>query len=108
MRKQRIINKGPTMISFKIKVFTEKKADSVFFEVPDFKKTCSITNNGVCIDIYNEFPYKIVVRPAKNDKLKSISYTISTPLKNFHQVIVPDTGRTYASQMQLVDFWGKM
>ncbi|MDD5458040.1 MAG: alpha-galactosidase [Phycisphaerae bacterium] len=94
------------MIEFKL-IVTTKKNVICEFEIRDLKKTAVVNKTGVCVGLADGFPYKIKITPPKNDELKTISYTVSTNLKNFHQVIVPDTGRTYPSQMQLVDFWGK-
>lgn len=47
------------------------------------------------------------VSPPPRKSLVSIRYQLTVPLRNFDQVIVPDTGRTFAPQRQLVDFWAK-
>jgi len=94
------------MILFKVKVTTRKNAVAEF-EFEDFAQNRSRTEKGIRLRVSRTFPYKVTATPPKNDRIRSISYTVSTHLKNFHQVIVPDTGRFYFPQSQLVDFWGK-
>lgn len=37
--------------------------------------------------------------------IRQISYRLSVPLRNFHEVIIPDTGRAYSARTQPVSFW---
>jgi hypothetical protein len=45
--------------------------------------------------------------PPAGERLLSVRYSLTTALRNYHEVIVPDTGRTHRPQRQLVDFWGR-
>ena len=94
------------MLGFKILVKTTNNAEAVF-EINSFKNGCCDEKNNIKVEKESVFPYKVKITPPVGDTLNSVKYLFSTELKNFHQVIVPDTGRTYPSQMQLVDFWSK-
>ncbi len=94
------------MISFTVKVKTEKGA-TASLKVPNFADSASHNENGILIQLGNEFPFKVTATPPAGDVIRSISYVASTPLRNFHEVIIPDTGRSYSARTQLVDFWAK-
>ncbi len=94
------------MISFTVKVKTQNGA-TASLNVPNFAEPASHTENGITIELGNEFPYKITATPPAGDVIRSISYIASTSLRNFHEVIIPDTGRGYSARTQLVDFWAK-
>lgn len=50
---------------------------------------------------------KVTVIPtAKDIRITKITYRIAINLRNFESVIIPDCGRFYSKQQQLVDFWG--
>jgi hypothetical protein len=66
---------------------------------------CSHSDNGFSLRVSGSFPHSVTITPPAGDRLRSVSYVVSVGLKNFHQVIVPDTGRSYPGQTQLVDFW---
>ncbi|MCD4824364.1 MAG: alpha-galactosidase [Phycisphaerae bacterium] len=93
------------MISFKIEATTDRNTIGQF--TLEAFASCRQSSNGISLQLDGEFPYKVTLTPPAGERLKNISYSVSTGLKNFHQVIVPDTGRAYPSQMQLVDFWAK-
>jgi hypothetical protein len=61
---------------------------------------------GVRVALSGEMPCRVETTPPAGDALARVSYRLTTPLRNYHEVIVPDTGRSYSTQTQLVGFWG--
>ncbi len=94
------------MISFVVKAVTTKGVCAEF-SFADFASPQRQEQNAIRIELGDELPYKLTVTPPRGDSFARICYTVSTHLKNFHQVIVPDTGRAYSAQTQLVDFWAR-
>lgn len=65
------------------------------------------SRDGIRLRYRPGLPAEIVLTPPSGTHLASICYRLNAELRNFHEVIVPDTGRTYMPQRQLVDFWGR-
>jgi hypothetical protein len=92
------------MISFTIKATTEQGSATATF---DDLSSATQTVDGFRFAVGGGQPCPVTVTPPASQRLVRISYLLSTHLRNFHQVIVPDTGRGYPGQMQLVDFWAR-
>lgn len=67
------------------------------------KKTCE----GITIDLCKENDrFKVTVKPVDiNETIMQIAHRMTVGLRNFHNVIIPDSGRDYFKMTQLVDFW---
>ena len=63
--------------------------------------------SGFSLRYDGQCPGGLSLTPPTGETFRSVTYRLTTPLCNFDEVIVPDTGRSYSSQLQLVDFWGK-
>jgi hypothetical protein len=94
------------MASLKVSVKTRSDI-SASFDFSGFPQAQSKQQDGFSAKLSEKFPHRITITPPAGEKIASIDYSISTPLKNYHQVIVPDTGRNYPSDLQLVTFWGR-
>ncbi len=94
------------MISLSIRAETRSGAagEAVFEQLG---QPASRVDGGIRIELGLGFPHPVTVTPPARDRLARVTYRLSTPLRNFHEVIVPDTGRGYSSQTQLVDFWAR-
>ncbi|MFH1613541.1 MAG: alpha-galactosidase [Planctomycetota bacterium] len=86
---------------------TTKKNIACMFKFYDVSRPQSGEQDGVSVELGNECPYEVRIVPPPADSIKSVSYHVSTNLKNFHDVIIPDTGRSYITQMRPVTFWGQ-
>lgn len=94
------------MIGCQIEITTRKGVKATF----DFEKfgfSCSVMQSNIKLDLSEKFPYEVKVTPPEDDFIKKISYSISTDLKNYYQVIVPDTGRDYIGERQMILYWYK-
>jgi len=94
------------VISFIVKAWTADGTEAEF-KFDQLARAQQQESNGIRVQIGSEFPYKLTLTPPAGDRFARISYTVSTNLRNFHEVIVPDTGRGYSSQTQLVNFWAQ-
>jgi len=94
------------VISFTVSAET-RNGVTAEYTFPDFAQPREETENGIRVQVGNELPYKVTLTPPAGDHLARIRYTASTNLRNFHEVIIPDTGRSYSGQTQLVNFWAK-
>ncbi|MBD3346798.1 MAG: hypothetical protein GF401_17210 [Chitinivibrionales bacterium] len=93
------------MISLSVQVETHQGKNTEF--VFESLEPANVVQDGISIALGGECPCPVTLTPPKGDVIKSVSYSIATPLKNFHEVIVPDTGRLYPNERQLVTFWGR-
>ncbi|MBD3321403.1 MAG: hypothetical protein GF350_09950 [Chitinivibrionales bacterium] len=93
------------MISFTVNTETRKGVRAGFL-LENFAETRR-EQNGISFSLTGQCPWKITLTPPPGDTVTSISYEITTPLRNFHEVFVPDTGRLYPNERQLVTFWGR-
>ncbi len=93
------------MIAFSIQVVT-RGAGACTFELGTAGPTALTSEGGVRLTASGEGPLKVVITPPADDRIERIVYAVSLPLRNYHEVIVPDTGRSYSLSTQLVGFWG--
>ncbi len=62
--------------------------------------------SGVTLVIGEGFPIPVtVIPPSADDPVRSVEYRMSSDMRNYHRPIVPDSGRWFAFQMQMVSFW---
>ena len=61
--------------------------------------------DGFVVHYRTGLPALVTCTPPPGETLASIRYELTVPLRNFREVIVPDSGRTYRPRRQLVDFW---
>lgn len=62
--------------------------------------------NGIHLSIGTEHPYPVTATPKSiEDPIKSIEYDLFTDMKNYHKVIIPESGRWYINMLQMVSFW---
>ncbi len=95
------------MISFDVDVQDSKGKEHAFsFDSLDSNVSRNDESFSVTLDCAVD-PFKVIVTPKSDVHITNVTYRVSTSLKNFHHVIVPDTGRSYPKETQLVDFWGR-
>ncbi|MDZ4198781.1 MAG: alpha-galactosidase [Kiritimatiellia bacterium] len=61
--------------------------------------------DGVCLEISNGHPARVTATPPPATRITSLEYDLCTDLKNYHKVIVPDTGRGYMDRQSMIGFW---
>ncbi len=62
--------------------------------------------DGVRVTVGETFPFPVTaVPPSIQDPIASIEYNLFTDIKNYHKVIIPESGRWYINMTQLVSFW---
>ncbi len=100
-----ILKRNRTMLSFRITAHASG-GRTVVFEFKSMKKA-SMRKDGFSAALDGKFPCGVKIVPPPGTVLEKVVYAASTPLPNFHEVIVPDTGRSFCDLTQLVTFWGK-
>jgi len=93
------------MISFEIEVAT-RSGGSCRFRLDSLSDTTAVADSGVRLELTGPPPCRVALTPPPGDRILSAAYVLCVPLRNFHETIVPDTGRGYSQQTQLVGFWG--
>ena len=62
--------------------------------------------DGIKLSLGSQHPYPVTATPVnKEDPIKSIEYNLYTDMKNYHKVIIPESGRWYINMTQMVSFW---
>lgn len=90
---------------FKINVIL-RSGKQVLFEGIVPGKAFSRETEGVKLSVTAEFPAAVTVRPpGLNDPLKSVEYNLYTDIRNYHKVIIPESGRWYINMTNMVSFW---
>ncbi len=92
-------------MEYSIFVCSSNNRETEFTDIP--LSEGELSNNGIKLQIS---PYKdvisVILSPEdKSETIARIIHRITIPLRNFHNVICPDTGRDYFKVSQLVDFW---
>ncbi len=92
-------------VELKVKVIIEDGKD-VLFDMIRYGKRYNAEKGDIKIAVSGDFPAKVTITPAGRDvTIKSIEYSVSTDIKNYHQHIIPDTGRGYADLMSMSRFF---
>lgn len=90
---------------FKIKVILHSGKDALFESIKAGDAYQKVID-GIKLSIGNQHPYAVAATPAsKDDPIKSIEYDLFTDMKNYHKVIIPESGRWYINMLQMVSFW---
>ncbi|HBE01434.1 MAG: hypothetical protein A2096_02975 [Spirochaetes bacterium GWF1_41_5] len=89
-----------------IRIFFNNNQVIEFSGLTPMKRARKCINDATML-IHQGNPQQIRIIPPYNQIIKKISYCLTTPLKNYFQVIVPDSGRNYISLKQLIQFWGQ-
>ncbi|MBN1942591.1 MAG: alpha-galactosidase [Phycisphaerae bacterium] len=76
------------------------------FKGIEYGKAYTAKQNGIALTVGEAFPAPVTVTPNDPaDPIASIEYDLFTDMRNYHEVIVPDSGRAYSHRTALVDFW---
>lgn len=90
---------------FEINVVLKSGKQALFTDILYGREYAS-EKDGIKIRIGSEFPSPITVTPpCIDDPVASISYNLYTDMKNYHKVIIPESGRWWINMTQLVSFW---
>ncbi len=88
-------------LKFKSELGKEYRFDDIPLSDGSFTQddaTVTLKNNGRYTDISIEI---------KGSRACEVTHSLSTALRNFHSVIVPDSGREYINLMQTIGIWCK-
>ncbi len=78
----------------------------VSFEGIEYGKEFSREKDGVRLHVSAEHPAAVTVTPpAPDDPVRSIEYDLSSDIRNYHKVIIPESGRWYMNATYMVGFW---
>ncbi len=63
---------------------------------------------GYTLEVGDESPFRVTIRPdkAENTPVK-ITYRYNRPIKNWHKIIVPNSGRHFMTDVYMVNIWTK-
>jgi len=91
--------------TFKINVILHSGKE-VLFEGIEPDKAYERELDGVRCTVGAEHPAPVAIRPASvDDPVKSIEYNLYSDIRNYHKVIIPESGRWYINMTQMVSFW---
>ncbi|NMO98224.1 alpha-galactosidase [Paenibacillus lemnae] len=63
-------------------------------------------NNGVAVSVGDSMPFAVTARPTdSSDCVTSLEFTFYTEIRNYHQAILPDSGRWFFNGSRIVTFW---
>ena len=70
-------------------------------------KACNAIQDGVRIKIGAALPASAVTitPPNRTEPVASVEYQLTTPIRNYHKVIVPESGRWYIINTMMVSLW---
>ncbi len=93
-------------VQLKVRVFLGSGKE-VLFEGIEPGKAFAGEIEGVKLSVGAESPAPVTVTPpAASDPVASIEYDLFTDIRNYHKVIIPESGRWYINATQMVSFWG--
>jgi alpha-galactosidase len=76
------------------------------FEGIEWGREHSATRAGVTLAIGASFPAPVTITPPDPaDPVASVEYDLSTGIRNYHEVIIPESGRWYINMLHMVSFW---
>ncbi|PWV95918.1 melibiase [Paenibacillus cellulosilyticus] len=78
---------------------------SVEFHAIQFGQANQYEENGVKLTVGDKLPFSICAQPLDSDRVRSIEFTFYTDIRNYHSVIVPDSGRWFFNSSRVVSFW---
>ena len=78
----------------------------VLFEGIRYGRAFEADRDGVSLRLGEGFPAPVTVRPpSRAEAVGAVEYNLYSDMRNYHRPIVPDSGRWYVFQMQMVNFW---
>ncbi len=77
----------------------------VAFEGIEPGKAFSQEKDGVRLVVGAEFPAPVTATPPAGELVKSVEYNLYSDMRNYHKVIIPESGRWFINMTQLVSFW---
>lgn len=78
----------------------------VLFEGIAPSSAFSEEKDGVALSVGADQPATVTVRPPNpDDPIKSVEYNLYSDMRNYHKVIIPESGRWYINMTQMVSFW---
>jgi len=78
----------------------------VVFEDIVFSENYFLESDGILLKVGSEMPYPVEARPLDNSEtITSLEFTFYTEIRNYHSVIVPDSGRWFFNSSKIVTFW---
>jgi hypothetical protein len=89
---------------FEINVVLQS-GDSALFVGIEYGKARTETVGGVMLKFGAAHPAPVTVIPPAGQVVKSMEYNLRSDIRNYHNVIIPDSGRWFINNMQLVSFW---
>ncbi len=90
---------------FKIKVILHSGKEALFENI-QAGEALPKEIDGIRLTVGTHHPYPVTATPASmDDPIKSIEYDLFTDMKNYHKVIIPESGRWYINMTQMVSFW---
>ncbi|WFR61356.1 alpha-galactosidase [Paenibacillus amylolyticus] len=87
-----------------VTVIMESGKRVVFPHISLFKSS-SFQQEDIKLIIGASMPFPITVNSEHPEAITSIEYTFYTQIRNYHSVIVPDSGRWFFNSSHLVSFW---
>jgi len=78
---------------------------SVLFKGIQYGQARNETTDGVRLEFGAAHPAPVTVTPPPGEAIKSIEYNLRSDIRNYHNVIIPDSGRWFINMTQLVSFW---
>ena len=82
-----------------------RSGQSVRFDRFEPLRAFSAVKDGVRLLVGAGCPAAVTVTPPAGQRVASIEYNLFTDIRNYHKVIIPESGRWYINMMQMVSFW---
>ena len=82
-----------------------KSGQSVKFDRFEPHKAYSAIKDGVRLLVGEGCPAPVTITPPEGGRVASVEYNLFTDIRNYHKVIIPESGRWYINMTQLVSFW---
>jgi len=92
-------------VSFTINVILQSGTQALFKGIVP-GRAYQAESSGVRLSVGAEFPAPVtVVPPDPANPVQSVEYNLYSDMRNYHKVIIPESGRWYINMTQLVSFW---
>ncbi len=90
--------------NFKINVIL-RSGKSALFEGILPGKPFSAEKDRIRLKVGAKHPAPVTVTPPSGELVKSVEYSLYSDMRNYHKVIIPESGRWYINMFQMVSFW---
>jgi hypothetical protein len=90
--------------TFRINVIL-RSGRHVSFEGIEPNQTTTRKSEGVSLTISQGSAMPVTLVPPAGERIASIEYELYSDMKNYHKVIIPESGRWYINMTQMVSFW---